>query len=101
MRRLRDLRQRLQGTPGTGIHRAEGTLQPLRGLQPLRHRHCMPERRDRAGAGERGSRDRGGGEAGDMNSIKLTWRSVVVLLAFVLLALISASRVPGQVIQYE
>ena len=36
-----------------------------------------------------------------MKSIKLTWRSAVVLLALVLLGLISASRVPGQAIQYE
>ena len=36
-----------------------------------------------------------------MNSIKITWRSVEVLLALVLLGLISASSAPGQAMHYE
>ena len=81
MRRLREVRHGLQGTPGTGIHRAEGTLRPLRGLQPLRHLDCMSQRRDRCRSRSKEALEsrRTCGEASEMNADQVNRvRSIVV-----------------------
>ena len=59
VRRLRQVRHGLQGAPGAGFDRLEGALQPVRGLQPLRHLDGVSEGRSDPDAGRRGAQSGG------------------------------------------